>query len=344
MKQLIHNLIEKSKIDPSLILFIPLDDPVFVSKSISEIIESFRKINSHSFDKKIFLFFDEISYKDDFSRELKVINDNQNVKIFASGSNSLKLMDKKAFLTGRVFNMRVYPLNFEEFLRFRSISISEKDHHLKEKYFEEYLKIGGMPEYVLSNNPDFITELIDDLIYKDIARTFNLKNINKLKEIFILLCERIGGKISYNKLSKILGIDKETAAEYISYFQQTFLFNLVPKYSKSLNERIYSQKKVYICDNGIKNVFSGFRDIGSLFENYIHIELSKRFKDIFYFYENNKEIDFIIREGLKKEIAIEVKFRDIEKKDIEVLEKSKFKNKLLIQNYKDIKNFISKNN
>lgn len=342
MKQFISKIISKNKINPSRVLFLSFDDPVFISLSINEIIEKFRKINSLKFEEKIYLFFDEISYREDFSRELKVIHDNQNVKIFASGSSALDIMDKKAFLTGRVFYIKIYPLNFEEYLIFKNLKLNPSDPHLKEKYFESYLKNGGMPEYVLTEDPEYIKTVIEDVIYKDIARKYHIKNIDKLKEIFLLLCERVGKRISYNKLSNIAGLDKETVETYISYFQQTFLFKIISKYAKTLNERIYSQKKVYISDNGIRSIFVDYKDKGSLFENFVFNELQKKFADIFYYYEDNHEIDFIVRKSPRGELAVEVKMNK-DDKNLKFFSESRFKNKFLIENFEDIAKVINKN-
>jgi predicted AAA+ superfamily ATPase len=335
IKQFISELI--NKVDKKRILFLSFDDATFSAVKIQDILDEYRKINDLKFEDKIYLFFDEIGYKRDFSRELKVINDNQNVKIYASGSDSIQLQDKKAFLTGRVFIVRVYPLDFSEFLTFKKISVSAADSHLRDKYFEEHLKIGGMPQYVLTNNPEFITSLIDDIIYKDIARAFPVKNPAKLKDLFMLLCERTGKRFTYNKLAEILNIDNETAIEYVSYFQKTFLFNVISRHSKSLNERVKSPKKIYIADNAIRNIFVGSKDKGSLFENYVFNELSKKFEKINYYFENEHEIDFVIKNG-KQETAVEATMYT--EKDLSFFEKSPFKRKAVISKPEDLFQFI----
>lgn len=339
IKQFINHLIEAGT-DPKKILFVSLDDPLFTRHSLLEIIDEYRKINKISFEEKIYLFFDEISYKKDFSQELKSINDHQNVKIYATGSNSLDIQDKKAFLTGRVFNITIHPLTFEEYLTFKNIDKENLDLNLKEAYFEEYLKEGGMPQYVLTKDEAYIKTIIEDIIYKDIARTHNIRNIEKLKELFLLLCERVGKRISYNKLSKIVNLDSETVAEYSSYFQQTFLFSIITKHAKTLNERTYSQKKIYISDNGIKNVFVGYKDKGSMFENHVFNTLKTRYEDIFYYLENDKEIDFIIRKRINEEIAIEVKYRNASSQDLKTLNASRFKIKKAITSQEELEEFI----
>ena len=41
--------------------------------------------------------------------------------------------------------------------------------------FEDYMQNGGMPEYVLTIN--YLKELVDDIIYKDIAAVHNIRNL-----------------------------------------------------------------------------------------------------------------------------------------------------------------------
>lgn len=65
----------------------------------------------------------------------------------------------------------------------------------------------------------------------------------------------------------------------------------MPRWGKT-NEKILSPKKVYASDLGIKYLFIGDRDLGSYFENYIYLQL-RRWQQIFYFYQEGIEIDFL---------------------------------------------------
>jgi len=57
-----------------------------------------------------------------------------------------------------------------------------------------------------------------------------------------------------------------------------------------LNERIRSGKKVYAGDLGMRNMITGFRDKGAIFENLIYFEI--RNYSPCYFLQNGIEIDF----------------------------------------------------
>ena len=328
IKLLIESLIET--IDSKKILFVSLEHPIFDKFSILEIVEQFRVTRGLTRKEKIYLFFDEIQYKPDFERELKILHDHELVKIFISGSNSLILKDKKAFLTGRSQVFLVEPLDFDEFLLFKNIEIKKSEVYLLKKYFHQYLEIGGMPEYVLTGNQGKITSLVEDIIYKDIVGKYGVKNISKLRELFLLLCERVGKRMSYNKLAKILGVQVDTVIKYISYFEEVFLIYQINRHTKSLNEEIKSPKKIYISDIGIKNIFVGFRDLGALFENLVFLKIKKQKPK--YYFENNKEIDFIVD---KK--AIEVKFKEkLDLGEMSYWKYLKFKEKKVIQTYEDL--------
>lgn len=329
MKLFIRQLIEKG-IKSKHIFYISLDDFLFNKKSIIEIIADYRKIQKLHLDEKVYLFLDEITYKEDFHQQLKNIFDNHNAKIFVSASSSSILKDKKAFLTGREIIIEVLPLDFEEFLEFKRIKISKKESYLKESYFEEYLKIGGMPEYVLTEDREYLKNLVDDIIYKDIVAFHGIKNSQLIKEYFALLMERAGKQVSINKIANILKIAPDTSKRYLQMFEETYLIYLVSRYGKT-NERILAPKKVYAVDLGIKNLFTGFRDKGSSFENYVYTKI--KYKDPHYIYENGIELDFITSD----KTIIEVKYNsDFNEKQKALFNEMKADKKIIIKNIHDI--------
>ncbi len=301
MKMTIHRLISEAITDGNHILYVSLDDYQLQKHSILEVIESFRKINRLSFKESVFLFLDEITHQEDYEIQLKNLHDAGNVKIIASASSASLLKSQKAYLTGRHFDIEVNPLTFREYLDFKKISILPGDEGLMEPYFDDFLKTGGIPAYVLSGNADYLRELVDDILYKDIAAIQQVRDMRILKEFFMLLMERAGKQFSINKIANILQLSPDTARRYLDLFADTFLIHLVSRHGKT-NERLLSPKKIYAADTGIRCLFTGFRDKGSLFENYVYLRLRKY--DPTYIYENKTEIDFFLTD----KILIEVKY------------------------------------
>ena len=117
-------------------------------------------------------------------------------------------------------------------------------------------------------------------------------------------------------------------------FADTFLVYLMPRCGKT-NEIILSPKKIYSADLGIRNLFTEFRDIGSLFENYVYLKIRDR--NPCYIYESGIEIDFMT----KDKTLIEVKYmNELTPKQKSLIEKTKAKEKLMIRGIKDARSFL----
>jgi len=330
LKLFIKDLILREQVRPEHILYISLDDYLLSKRSILEIVEEYRKIHKLSIRQKVFLFLDEISYQKDYEIQLKNIYDLGTAKTYASSSSASILKGRKPYLTGRSLTIEVLPLDFQEFLTFKQIKISKADSHLIDRYFEDFLKTGGLPEYVLRGDIEYLKELVDDIIYKDIVAFHNIKNAQLIKDCFLLLMERAGKVGSINKMANILKISPDTAKRYLEMFADTYLIHLVSRCGKS-NVKILAPKKVYAADLGVRTLYTGFRDLGSLFENYVYL----KFKDLnpCYVYEDGSEIDFLTSEGT----LIEVKYHsEMTKKQQDLFNTYAAKERILLTGIKDL--------
>jgi len=335
LKMMILQLMDQQNIDPRKILYVSLDDYNLLNQNILGIVDGFRKIHGISFSENVFLFLDEVAYKEDFEIQLKNLVDSHNVKIFASSSSSSLLKRQKSLLTGRNVTLEILPLDFDEYLQFKKISISNSDQHLFEKHFEEYLKTGGIPEYVLTGDPAYLSELVDDIIVKDIAAANNIRNSSVLRDFFLLLMERSGKQVSLNKMASILGISVDTVSRYFEMFVQSFLIHPVARFGKT-NERILSSKKIYASDTGIRNYFTGFRDVGSVFENYVYLRLKSWQPEYLYF--DQTEIDFRLNNGL----VVEAKYHDepLSAKQEKLFSSYDEEKRWVVRNFRDVRELI----
>jgi len=324
LKDFISLLINVKTINPKYIFYISLDLIALNHMSITEIIKEYKKIHKISSSKKLYIFLDEVTYKPNYQQELKNIYDLENFKIYASSSSASLLKDKNAFLSGRQRIIEVLPLDFKEYMLFKNIKIKKSDSYLIESYFKEYLNDGGMPEYVLTNDISYIQNLIDNIIYKDIIAYHNIKNESVIKDFFKLLMERSGKQLSLNKIAKILSIGVDSARRYLSYFKNAYLIYTVEKYGK-LNEKIKNPKKIYAGDIGIKNVVTGFRDKGAIFENLVFLKIKHLNPN--YVYEDGIEIDFLTED----KTLIEVKYNStLNEKQQKLFDKFKANKKIVI--------------
>lgn len=286
---------------PQDILFLNLDSFAFINHSIHDLVHQYRALHKKSVRNFFYLFLDEVTRKDNFEQELKSLYDNDNVKIICSSSVATYMRDKRAFLTGRTKTIEVMPLTFQEFLQFKGVSLKISERPLLESYFKDYLRIGGIPHYVLTEDHDYLTELVDHIIYKDIVAYHNLTNEKVIRDMFVLLCERVGKIMSYNKLAHVLGLSVDTVSRYVSYFEKAYLFYVVNKHADSPNEAVTSPKKIYIGDVGIKNMVTGFRDWGASYENLVFLRIKSLNPK--YVSQNLVELDF-----RTKDMLIEAKY------------------------------------
>ena len=333
LKNFISLLINEKGIDPIYIFYISLDLLALSNMSIDAIIKEYKKLHKIPSSKQLYIFLDEVTAKENYQQELKNLYDlEEHMKIYASSSSASLLKDKNAYLTGRQRMIEVLPLDFEEYLLFKNITIKKSDGYLVESYFEEYMSDGGMPEFVLTGDIGYIQNLIDNIIYKDIIAYHNIKNESVIREFYKLLMERSGKQLSLNKMAKILSIGVDSAKRYLAYFEDTYLIYTVEKYGK-LNERLKNPKKIYAGDVGLKNVVTGFRDKGAIFENLVFLKIKHLHPR--YVYEDGVELDFITED----KTLIEVKYNStLNQKQQKLFERIEAKHKIVIDS---VESFLS---
>ncbi|MBM4270661.1 MAG: ATP-binding protein [Deltaproteobacteria bacterium] len=306
LKQFINTLLDNG-ISEKDILYLPLDHPNLSAIRISEHLKNFRKIFGHGRDRKLYLFLDEIQDNPDWETEIKSLYDSESLKIFCSGSSSSLIARQGGKLTGRQIISTVYPLSFSEFLMFRGGRPNLSEDYKYETLVAEYLDVGGYPEHVLHPSQQYMTNLLDDILARDLIRNYPIKKPYALRDLIRLIAASTGSRISFNKLSKILGLSLDTVKDYVSYLEEAFLLQSVEKWSASHSERIYAQKKIYLCDNGIRTLLIGPGDDGSKAETAVFMELKRNSISCGYYAESEREVDFITG-SYKAPLPVEAKY------------------------------------
>ncbi len=323
MLQLIRRLLEE--MDSKLIFYITLDHIALKDRSIIEIVDGFRAANGLKHDEFVYLFLDEVHFKDDFELQLKNIYDEGNAKVYASGSSSLDIIMKSPHLTGRQRIYRLSPLDFGGFLRFSKKEISPADGHLYPALAEEYLETGGMPEHVISRDPSVLQSMVDSILYRDIAGRHEIRNRENLLDILSLIAQSVGTTLSLRKISRVLGIPFEVVSRIVDLLIEANLIHSVEKEGK-MSERKASPKKIYLADNGLFGVLTEKVNYGTLVENMVFLTLRRK-DDVRYYRSSGSEVDFIMGKT-----AWEVKYKSaVEEKDLSGLKRLKgFKSRTMV--------------
>ena len=306
LKQIVKNLLSRN-IEAKDIIYLALDHPRLSFAPLSEHVRNFRKLFMHDRGRKIFLFLDEVQDSPQWEAELKALYDLEEVKIFCSGSTSTLLTRQEGKLTGRQIVTTIFTLSFPEYLQFRGLSPSLSEDYKYESLAEEYLSLGGYPEQVLHPSQEYLLNLLDDILARDLTRLHSLKKPFLLKELLRLIAAAAGSRTSFNKFAKVLGISVDTVKEYIGYFEMAFLIKSVEKWTTSWSEKIYAQKKIYLWDLGVKSLLTGSGDLGSKAENAVLIELLRGGISGGYFAESEREVDFVMG-TVESPLPLEVKY------------------------------------
>ncbi len=270
------------------------------------------------------LYFDEIQNIVGWELFIRRMHD-YGYKIYITGSNAnLLSRELGTHLTGRYVTLELYPYAFAEYCiaRQHPVDITRKttiQKSMHKKWLNEFQVEGGFPEYLQNPINEYLRTLYENILYRDIIKRYNLPHEKPIKELVVYLASNIGKTVTYNSLSKTLGLSSgATIQEYFGYLENCYLFFILHRYDVSLKKQMIAPKKVFIIDTALARVL-GFRfsdDIGRFLENIVFIELKRRYSENIYYHQGKYECDFIIREGIKIVQVIQVTqhLRDIETK------------------------------
>ncbi|MEK6960446.1 MAG: ATP-binding protein [Nanoarchaeota archaeon] len=236
-------------------------------------------------------FFDEIQNVPGWERFIRKSQD-EGKRFVITGSNaSLLSKELGTKLTGRHLTYELFPFSFKEYLESKNKKPSAES-------FEGYMKEGGFPEYLNTNNIDTLQELLLDLITRDIVVRHGLREEKIIQQMAIYLISNTGKQFSYNSLAKQFSLGStNTAISYVSYFEDSYILFTIPRFDYSLKKQQISPRKVYSIDPALSaaNSASFSKDKGRAFENIIFLHLRRKNKEIFYF-KDRGECDFIVKQ------------------------------------------------
>jgi len=338
MRQVAKSLIDGNT-PPENILIVNFEDPRFTefySDLLPEIYETYLEFLKPSV--KPYILLDEIHNVPGWERWVRTIHELSRAKIIISGSTSKILSSElSSILTGRHLDLYVYPLDFGEFLSFRNIRLNDQLDILAKKVeiktlFREYMEWGGFPEVILSENKkQLLLTYFDDILTKDIERRYKIKKREILRTLARFYLSNIAKPVTFNSLRKFLNTATITVEKFSSYLEEVNLIFFTRRFSFSVKEQDKSARKVYATDVGLANSV-GFRfseNMGRLMENMVAIKLKKRQSlnpnlEVYYWKENNREVDFLIKDGLQVKELIQVCWDindlEVKKREVKALE------------------------
>ena len=271
-KILIEDLIEE--IDSKKIIYISCD-----RHSLGEI-----KNIVDEFVKRLYgeiVIFDEITYHNNWNILLKELAETTDLTIIATGSNPVKIREKKERLPGRKVEGNEYflnPLSFREYLnnivdlknkiqnsdikKFANkikkfVNFSSFNPNIKEMipYFDDlepifysYLITGGFPDAVLEYlKKGRINERTYEMIIRLLLGVLSKENKNEEtgRQIMEKILQAMGSRLDFITIGSEIGIHHNTVREYIELLENSRIIYLLPAWD--INKKRYAfrkQKKV----------------------------------------------------------------------------------------------------
>ena len=261
-------------------------------------------------EKNNYLFIDEVQMCDGFERVINSIYEEELYDIYLTGSNAFLLSSDLATLFGgRVFEVKLYPFSFNEYLKyFPSDNVDTA--------FDDYVKKGGMAGSYLYKTDEYARKYINRIyrttITKDIVTKFKIGNEDLLVMIGNFLMDNVGNQTSIrNVASKLTSgtykTNDKTVGAYIDYLCRSFLFYPIQRYDIKGKKYLESDKKYYLSDLSFRFSELGTKDAdyGHLYENIVALELLRRGYEVYVGKLYEKEVDFVaIKEGEKLYIQV----------------------------------------
>jgi predicted AAA+ superfamily ATPase len=246
------------------------------------------------------VIFDEIHRLNNPTGILKIGTDEfPRLKILATGSSTLAATNKfRDSLTGRKIQLFLPPVLWNECINDFDI-----------RNFDERLRRGGLPEFLLSGDKkeELYTEWIESYYARDIQELFSVRNRAGFLKLMYLLFMQSGGMLEITSLAKESGMSRPTVMSHLEALTVAHAITTVQPFFGGGKKEIVKRPKVYGFDTGFVTLIKGWNEIresdrGLLWEHLVLDMLRVSFGNVYYWTDKERnEIDFIVK-GKGREI------------------------------------------
>ncbi len=285
--------------------------------------------------KPKYLFIDEIQNVCGYEPILNALNNEGNLSIFLTGSNSYLLSGELVTkLTGRYLEFEIFPLDFKEYLemkRFKKVPINP----IVQAEFQEYIRNGGFPKSLdypdLSSRATYTRGIIAEIFKKDIQANRKIKQPSVFARIQQYVIKNYGSTFSvksvhdYFTKTEGLQIARETIARYVQILVDAKILYQCSRFDCKSRRTLSGEQKFYLADLSI--YFSDITDnrinYGPVLENLVFHHLRTKGYAVSVGRIGKLECDFIARKGdgyFYVQVALSVADRTTEDREYRALE------------------------
>jgi len=241
-------------LDPDRVVYFSFDD--HRDATLRDVVRAYEEATGHALgDARTLVLLDEIQKVDRWDEQLKAIYDRpgRRVKFVISGSESLFIRARsRATLAGRLFEFRVDPLNFREYLRFTGQAFDPPGVHESalRRALPAFVRTLGFPELVGVDDAGVVRKyvqegIVEKVIYRDLAGLFRLRDVTTLEALIRLLMAEPGHMLDLAATAGELGITRQTLSAYLGYLEKSFLMLKLYNFSTGRRKVERKLKKYY---------------------------------------------------------------------------------------------------
>ncbi len=237
-----------------------------------------------------------------------------------TGSNAKMLSSEMAtVLTGRYLQVEMLPFSLSETMEWKGVSTGGDENARQTEMTviaDDYLRNGGYPETIdmRSITRSYLSTLFDLIIWKDVAKRHNIRNITDLNNLALYLLSNFCNPLSANDIAREISMmSVTTTRKFMDYLHEPYLFYYLPRFNNKLKLMKKAASKVYVIDNGFvaAKAFNLSENLGRLLENEVFVELLRmgyKVETTLFYYRsrNDREVDFVTRQGTRIERLIQV--------------------------------------
>ena len=295
------------------VLFINFEDERIchiTTEELHEIMAAYQEL----FDYEPLIVLDEVQNIDGWEHFARRLADEKR-RVLITGSNAYMLSrDMAAVLGGRYVAKEVFPFDFEEYLRYRGVTLDKHWAYSPQRaevvrLFDAYFQFGGIAEnFDVVNKREWLTSLYQKVLFSDVVMRNRLRNEQSLRLLVRKLAESVLQPMPIRRLQHVLSstgqsVTRNTVSAFIGYLHDAYLIFSVSNFTDTLAER-EGLRKFYFYDNGLLNLFL-FQPDTKLLENIAAIALYKRYHERLFFYRRHIEVDFYVPD---EDMAVQVSF------------------------------------
>jgi len=283
-------------------------------------------------DPKLFLkqfkppvIIDEIQYVPELLSFIKIEIDNSNKTgmYWLTGSQQFQLMKGVSeTLAGRIAILPLLGFSQREIEKnLTSDAFLPNEAFLQNKNYSTDLKaifskilLGSMPKpnTIEMDKEVFFNSYLQTYLLRDMQQITQINDLSKFTRFVRVCAARTGQLLNYSNLARDTDISIQTAKNWISVLEGSFLIYLLQPYHTNITKRLIKTPKLYFTDTGLcafltswysaETLMNGAMS-GAIFETYVVSEILKSYWNSarqapLYFYrdKDGKEIDLLIEQ------------------------------------------------